>query len=106
MGGAGLAEAVPLENFTPPGGTYPDSKVAATLFRHANFDYYNKATVYQSGMSQAIPPSLYYAAKPSYFGSLQWPPIGPDVSGLVTNIPAQTRWTGYLSSRRLDDLFK
>jgi hypothetical protein len=105
MGGAALTQAVPLEGFTPPGGTYPDSNVAATLFRHANFDYYSKATLYQSGLSQAIPPSLYYASKPSYFGSLQWPPIGPDVSGLVTDIPAQTRWAAFVSSGRRDDLF-
>ncbi|HSA94600.1 MAG TPA: hypothetical protein VLJ16_01020 [Acidobacteriota bacterium] len=106
MGGAGLTEAVPLEDFTPPDGTYPDSKVAATLFRHANFDYYNKATVFQDGMSQALPPSLYYASKPSYFGSLQWPPIGPDVPGLVTDIPARARWASYQNSGRLEDLFK
>jgi len=106
MGGAGLTEAVPLENFTPLGGTYPDSHVAATLFRHANFDYYTKATVYQRGVSQSLPPSLYYTARPSYFESLQWPPIGPDVGGMVTNIPAQARWAAYLSSGRLEDLFK
>lgn len=86
-------------------GALPGPNVQATLFRHANYDYCHRATVYQDGMSQSIPPSLYYTAKPSYFGSLQWPPIGPDVSGLVTNIPAQARWAAYLSSGRLDDLF-
>jgi len=106
MGGAGVAEAVPLENFTPPGGEYPDTQVAATLLRHANFDYYNRATLYQNGLSRTLPPSLFYASKPAYFGSLQWPPIGPDVNGLVTNIPAQTRWAVYLNSGRLDDLFR
>ncbi len=108
MGGSGLTEeeGMAMYGYTPPGGTYPDSNVAATLLRHANFDYYNKATVYQSGVSQAIPPSLYYTSKPSYFGSLQWPPIGPDVSGLITNIPAQARWAAYLSSGRLDNLFR
>jgi hypothetical protein len=106
MGGAGLTEAVPLENFTPPGGTYPDSKVAATLLRHANYDYYNRATLYQNGMSRTLPPSLFYASKPAYFGSLQWPPIGPDVTGLVRNIPAQARWATYQSSGNLADLFR
>jgi PKD repeat protein len=94
------------ENFTPPGGSYPDTNVAATMIRHANYDYYNRMTLYQSGKSQAIPSSLVYASKPSYFGSLQWPPIGPDVGGLATAIPAQARWNAYLSSGSLADLFR
>jgi hypothetical protein len=96
-------EAVPWANWTD---ALPDAKVEATLLRHANYDYYNRATVYQSGLSHAIPPSLCYAAKPPYFGSLQWPPIGPDVSGLVTAIPAQARWTAYQNSGSLIDLFR
>ena len=95
--------SVPWTNWT---ASFPDVKVEATLFRHANYDYFHRATIYQSGVSQAIPPSLYYASRPSYFGSLQWPPIGPDVSGLVTNIPAQARWAAYLSSGSLADLFR
>jgi hypothetical protein len=42
-----------------------------------------------------------YAAKPAWFGSVAWPPIGPDVtagsafgdsSGHVQKIPAQLCW--------------
>jgi hypothetical protein len=107
MGGASLIEEVALENFTPPGGTYPDSNVVATLLRHGNYDYYHKDVVWDSTIAlRTIPDSLYYSVKPAYFGSLQWPPIGPDVGGLVTNIPAQARWAAYLSSGRLDDLFR
>ena len=45
--------------------------------------------------SQTLPPSFYLIAKPSWFGSVTWPPIGPDVAGTmgpgnhVTKIPAQ-----------------
>jgi hypothetical protein len=28
-----------------------------------------------------LPASFYYASKPSWFGSVPWPPIGPDVTG-------------------------
>jgi PKD repeat protein len=94
---------VPWTNWT---ASFPDVKVEANLFRHANYDYYHRATIYQNGVSQAIPSSLFYASRPSYFGSLQWPPIGPDVSGFVTNIPAQARWAAYLSSGSLADLFR
>jgi hypothetical protein len=33
--------------------------------------------------AQTIPTSYYLAAKPAWFGSLAWPPIGPDVSNSV-----------------------
>jgi hypothetical protein len=36
-----------------------------------------------------LPPSLYRAGKPSWFGSVVWPPIGPEVSGMVSPLPAQ-----------------
>jgi PKD repeat protein len=85
----------------------PDADVKRTLLRHGNYDYFNKTVMWDSGIaSHALPDSLVYASKPSFFGTLQWPPIGPDVSGLVTTIPAKTRWNAYLSSGLLDDLFK
>ena len=86
---------------------YPDPAVASTLLRHANYDYFHKDVVWDSTIaSRAIPDSLYYSSKPAFFGSLQWPPIGPDVSGLVTNIRAKARWNAYLTSGNLADLFE
>jgi len=41
---------------------------------------------------QTIPDSLFLSAKPAWFGSVPWPPIGPDVSGRVNKIPAQLRY--------------
>ena len=88
-------------------GPIPDTNVKATLIRHGNYDYYNKGVVWDSNISsRTIPNSLIYSSKPGYFGTLQWPPIGPDVAGLVMPIPAKARWDAYLSSGRLDDLFK
>jgi hypothetical protein len=88
-------------------GTYPDAAVAATLLRHGNYDYSHRDVIWDSGISsRTIPDSLFYPSKPAFFGSLQWPPIGPDVSGLVTNTPAKARWNAFLTSGNLDDLFR
>ena len=85
----------------------PDSDVKATLLRHGNYDYYNKIR----GMGQrdrfARDPRQPQSTRrsPATSALLQWPPIGPDVSGLVTAIPAEARWNAYLSSGRVSDLF-
>jgi len=86
-------------------GTLPDPNVLGTLLRNANYDYYHHAVVYADGLGHSVPASLFYSSKPSWFGSLQWPPIGPDVSGYVTDIPAVRRWKTYAVSGNLDDLF-
>ena len=79
--------------------------MGSTLIRHGNYDYFNKTVVWDNSIaSRSIPDSLFYSSKPSFFGSLQWPPIGPDVSGLTTRIPAKARWDTYMSSGRLADL--
>ena len=79
--------------------------------RWGNYDTVNNATRWQasevpSGISpfanavpasQSLPSSLYLSAKPAWFGSVAWPPIGPDVvggnlaglGGHVYKIPAQ-----------------
>ena len=107
MGSGSLTAETTLTGFTPPGGTYPDSNVQATLLRHGNYDYYNKSVVWDNSISShAVPDSLMHTSKPAFFGTLQWPPIGPDVAGLVTPIPAQARWNAYQSSGVLSDLFR
>ena len=99
----GYDAAVPWNGY---GLVYPDAKVKSTLLRHGNFDYLNNATVWDPAISDhAIPASLFYSSKPSYFGSLQWPPIGPDVPGNVSDIPARARWNTYLASGNKSDLF-
>jgi hypothetical protein len=102
-GNSSLTPAMPWS--THP-NVYPDPAVESTLLRHGNYDYYNRDVIWDSGISsRAIPDSLFYPSKPAFFGSLQWPPIGPDVSGLVTNTPAKARWNAYLTSGNPDDLF-
>lgn len=70
-----------------------DPAVAATLLRHGNFDHVTGEVVWDPAiLPRSLPASLYLAAKPSWFGSLAWPPIGPDVPGYATPIPAQARF--------------
>lgn len=96
-----LTEETSLTGYTPPGGTYPDSYVydkstPRYLLRHGNYDYYNHATVWDPDISdRSIPNSLFHTSKPSYFGSLGWPNVGPDISGLVRPTPSMSRWLRY-----------
>jgi len=41
---------------------------------------------------QTLPSSLYLSAKPAFFGSRAWPPIGPDLTPMVNPIPAGERF--------------
>jgi hypothetical protein len=80
------------------------TKAFTTTLRHMNYDYFTNSTKYCNGSgepgcqggdgSQTLPNSLYLSSKPSWFGSVAWPPIGPDVSGLANKIPAQIRYEG------------
>jgi hypothetical protein len=83
---------------SPPG----DPQVLATLVHCGNYSYASQvgASPYGSfaagalpgidaDCGQAIPASLYRNGKPAWFGSCPWPPIGPDVAGLVVDIPAK-----------------
>ncbi len=85
--------------------TVPDADVAGTILRHGNFDYYNNAPQYLPDVTHIIPSSLFYGSRPAYWGSLDWPAIGPDVTGYVKQTPASRRWANYLASGDVADLF-
>src|SRR5262249_25066222 len=65
------------------------------LLRWGNYDTVNAASRWQSSEvpsglaqyansvpgSQSLPASFYLSSKPSWFGSVAWPAIGPDVTG-------------------------
>jgi hypothetical protein len=90
-----------------------DSLTASTLMRWGNYDTVNNtvrwvASEVPSGIgsyansvpaSQALPASFYQSSKPSWWGSMPWPAVGPDVTGGSSNaghvyaIPAQTCFT-------------
>ena len=81
-----------------PGSTsnvQPDSLVSTTVMRWGNYDTVNNAVRFVAGevpsglssfanpvpASQTLPASFFLDSKPSWFGSVPWPPIGPDVTG-------------------------
>jgi len=70
-----------------------DRNVKGTILRHGNWDAAHKGVVWDASISDhTIPNSLYLTGKPSWWGDLPWPPIGPDRSPMVGLIPAQKRF--------------
>lgn len=78
------------------GGGLPNDPLAvSTLMRWGNYDTVNDAARFQSAevptgsalypnsvpASQTLPNSFYLNSKPTFFGSVPWPAIGPDVTG-------------------------
>lgn len=62
-----------------PGGYQQlDLNIKNTIIRHGNYDYFTKTLIWDPNISDhSIPNSYYLTSKPSYFGSLAWPPIDP-----------------------------
>ena len=56
-------------------------KAPGTIFQHGNFDIGSNSVIWNSGTTQVLPASFYRTSKPSWFGSVPWPAIGPDVTG-------------------------
>lgn len=81
-----------------------DLNVQATTWLHGNHSYHYPAftNVWLSGVSQRIPPSLYYAEKPAFMTGHAWPPFGPDVSGLTNTIPAYTRMISIFGTEHIN----
>jgi hypothetical protein len=98
---------VPETEFEGFRSVLPDPTVRETLLRIGNYDYFHRRVIGDGEATpRTLPPSLAYAAKPGYFGSLAWPAIGPDVDGLAGDIPAQVRWAAFTRSRDARDLFR
>jgi hypothetical protein len=79
---------------TDPDNQKLDRNVKATILRHGNFDYVNNTTVWDSSIADhAIPNSLYLTARPLWWpDTIPWPPIGPDRTPMVSQIPAESRF--------------
>lgn len=77
------------------GGQPDDTLTPATVLRWGNYDTVTKAARFVAGevpsgiaafsnpvpSTQTLPPSFYLSSKPAFFGTVPWPPIGPDVTG-------------------------
>ena len=67
-----------------------DDNVLATTLLLGNFDYYHNETM---NPVKELPPSLFYTSTPDWWPSkIPWPPIGPDLTPMVSRIPAQVRF--------------
>jgi len=76
-----------------------DPRVKATVLRHGNWDSVTKSAVWDPTISdKTLPASLYLTSKPSWWGTLAWPPIGPDLTPMSGQLPAQVRFNGGVSS--------
>lgn len=78
------------------GGTPLDTNVAPTLLRHGNFDYVTNSVIWDPSISNHdLPASYYLSEMPGWWcQETPWPAIGPDVIGLVNDIPAKRRFEG------------
>ena len=76
-------------------GTYPeDNRLPfTTALLHGNYDYASDSVKWDPTISDhTLPASLYLPTKPAWWGSMPWPPIGPDIHPMVNKIPAQVRY--------------
>lgn len=71
-----------------------DRNVKATLIRHGNFDTVHNGVVWDDNIpDHNLPVSLYYSSQPGWWpDGVAWPPIGPDLTPMVSQIPAQIRY--------------
>jgi len=81
--------------FDYAGGGVADGETENTLILHGNYDYVNDNVVWDPSITDKdLPSSLYRSNKPGWFGSLQWPAIGPDLNPMTGTIPAKLRYEG------------
>ena len=107
MGNTGYASVLPAStpiDYSSQGESLADAQaldqnVAATMLRHGNYDYFNRAILWDPAIpQQALPPSLFRSDKPAFFGSLAWPPFDPNAppgsvdDANIARIPAGYRF--------------
>jgi hypothetical protein len=77
-------------------GDYPsnyDSKTNSTFIAHGNYDYVSDGVAYwDGGADHLLKNSMYYNAKPAFWGSRAWPSIGPDLNPMIGSLPAKDRY--------------
>lgn len=90
--------APPWEDWEVPTGVAGfqelDTNVLATLVRLGNYNYYDDEIPASESLGELeMPDSLYRTNKPTFFGTLTWPPFDPlSPTPAFTNIPAGWRY--------------
>jgi hypothetical protein len=71
-----------------------DRLVIERTYRHGNYDFVTKQTIWNAGTSERrLPPSLYLAGKPAFFGSAPWPWVTPEKPERpLATLPARKRF--------------
>jgi hypothetical protein len=65
---------------------------------HGNWDIKTNGVAYwEGGSNHTLRTSMYYTAKPAFFGGCSWPASGPDLSPMTKTLPAQARYVGNTS---------
>jgi hypothetical protein len=76
------------------GGTY-DADVRNTAILHGNYDFKtNGVAFWDGGTDHTLRSSMYYTAKPAFFGGCAWPVFGPDLTPVTRTLPAKARYDG------------
>lgn len=71
------------------------TRVTNTMIYHGNWDYSTDSVQWDGGIAdRSITNSLFYGAKPGYWGSCNWPAFGPELVSKTNIIPAQAYWYG------------
>jgi len=62
---------------------------------HGNWDYFHTNVIWDSGIADTnLPVSLVSASTPSWWGTLAYPAVGPDLTPMRSTIPAESRYFG------------
>lgn len=76
-----------------------DARSLDTAILHGNWDSVDEQIAWDDDIAEhSLPPSLFRAAAPTWFGDVPWPPLGPDVDDPTTlrehELPAMARYVG------------
>jgi Pectate lyase superfamily protein len=85
FGEASDTGGVPIANGVGCDGSYSypceSTLPASTAFYYQEFNNISGSAACSGSCGNALPPSFYLSGKPSWWGSLPWPAIGPDITG-------------------------
>ena len=71
------------------------SDSSPSAIKHGNWDYKTSGVAnWDGGSDHTLRNSMYYASKPSFFGTCPWPPFGPEGNPTINTLPAKDRYNG------------